>query len=97
MEKCSKIQYNRLISYCEKETFMGNFEFLLKDKDYQSFAQACIEAERSFALSTVMTAYSSRRALELAVKWMYQFDRELKIPYKDNLSSLVHAADTPYA
>lgn len=56
MEKCSKIQYNRLISYCEKETFMGNFEFLLKDKDYQSFAQACIEAERSFALSTVMTA-----------------------------------------
>lgn len=72
---------------------MGNFDFLLKDEDYATFAIACIEAERMISLSTVSTAIMSRRALELAVKWMYQFDRDLKIPYRDNLSSLVYHDD----
>lgn len=72
---------------------MGNFEFLLQDKDYQSFAQACIDAERALGMSTSLSAFSARRALELAVKWMYQFDRDLRLPYKDNLSSLIHEPD----
>lgn len=69
---------------------MGNFEFLLKDKDYQGFAQACIDTERAMNFSTIMAAICCRRALELSVKWVYQFDRELKVPYRDNLSSLVN-------
>lgn len=69
---------------------MGNFDFLQQDKDYASFTTACIEAEKTIGLSTVLTAISSRRALELAVKWVYQFDNEMRVPYRDNLSSLVH-------
>ncbi|EAC4354686.1 DEAD/DEAH box helicase [Listeria monocytogenes] len=69
---------------------MGNFDFLQKDKDYNSFSKACIEAEQAIGFSTIMSAICSRRALELAVKWVYQFDTDLRIPYRDNLSSLVH-------
>lgn len=28
--------------------------------------------------------------MELTVKWLYSSDSELKIPYQDNLSSLIH-------
>ncbi|MFR3686055.1 MAG: DEAD/DEAH box helicase family protein [Enterococcus sp.] len=69
---------------------MGNFDFLLKDKDYSAFAEPCIEAEKAMNFSTIMTAICCRRALELSVKWVYQFDSEMKVPYRDNLSSLVN-------
>ena len=69
---------------------MGNFDFLLTDKDYQGFAQACIDTEKAMNFSTIMAAICCRRALELSVKWVYQFDSELKVPYRDNLSSLVN-------
>ncbi|MGB4610474.1 MAG: DEAD/DEAH box helicase family protein [Saccharofermentanales bacterium] len=69
---------------------MGNFEFLLKVKDYKDFASACVDAENQMLVSTVSTAIMARRALELAVKWMYKYDMELRLPYKDNLSALVN-------
>lgn len=72
---------------------MGNFDFLLADKDFSSFATACIDAEKIFPISTSISALSARRALELAVKWMYQFDRDLRVPYRDNLSSLINERD----
>jgi type I restriction enzyme R subunit len=69
---------------------MGNFNFLSANKDYTLFSSACIEAERVFASSANMCATACRRALELAVKWLYSADSDLKLPYKDNLSALVH-------
>ena len=68
----------------------GNFDFLKNKKEFQSFAQACIEAENSILISPATTAILCRRALELAVRWVYSFDKELRLPYRDNLSSLVH-------
>ncbi|MBT2716971.1 DEAD/DEAH box helicase family protein [Bacillus sp. ISL-57] len=41
-------------------------------------------------VSPATCAILSRRALELAVKWVYQFDNDVKIPYQNNLSSLIH-------
>lgn len=41
-------------------------------------------------ISPSTVAILSHRALELAVKWVYQFDNDVKIPYQDNLSSLIH-------
>ena len=41
-------------------------------------------------VSPATCAILSRRALELSVKWLYSFDNDLKIPYQDNLSSLIH-------
>lgn len=72
---------------------MGNFDFLLEDKDYKSFAQACIAAEKASVISTTAVAILTRRALELAVKWIYEFDYALSMPYRDNLSTLINHSD----
>ena len=41
-------------------------------------------------ISPSSCAMLTRRALELAVKWVYRFDDDVKVPYRDNLSSLIH-------
>lgn len=69
---------------------MSNFSFLKDKKQYRSFANACLEAEKALVVSPAVSAIQSRRALELAVKWVYSFDSAAKIPYQDNLSSLIH-------
>lgn len=69
-----------------------NFDFLTKEKIYDSFSHQAIEAERALLVSPATCAILSRRALELAVRFVYSYDNELKIPYQDNLSSLVHAS-----
>lgn len=69
---------------------MSNFDFLTKNKLFASFAEASIEAEKSIGLNNVTCAILSRRALEIAVKWLYANDTDLKMPYQDNISALVH-------
>ncbi|SHE13559.1 Type-1 restriction enzyme R protein [Chlamydia abortus] len=69
---------------------LTNFEFLSANKTYASFAGACIEAEKALVVSPATCAILSRRALELAVKWLFTYDSDLKVPYQDNLSSLIH-------
>ncbi len=68
-----------------------NFDFL-KEQDgyYDLFADACIEAEKTFAAAPAMCAVGCRKALELAVKWVYAADSSISMPYKDNLASLLH-------
>ena len=68
----------------------SNFAFLKQNQPFTSFAHACDEAEKSIAISPSATAILARRALELAVKWLYASDSALKVPYQDNLSSLIH-------
>ncbi|SCH79568.1 Type-1 restriction enzyme R protein [uncultured Clostridium sp.] len=67
-----------------------NFDYLLKKKEYESFAEQAVEAERSIAISPATCAILSRRALELAVRFVYSYDADLKLPYRDNISSLIH-------
>lgn len=69
---------------------MSNFDFLKQDKIFNNFSEACCEAENGIGLNTVTCSILSRRALELAVKWLYANDNDLRIPYNDNLSALVH-------
>ena len=69
---------------------MSNFDFILKNKTFKTFAEASIEAEKSISSTNVSCAIMCRRALELAVKWIYANDKELITPYQDNLSSLVY-------
>ena len=69
---------------------MGNFDYLKKHDFYESFTGACVEAEASMIVSYGTTAILARRALELAVKWLYSYDDALTLPYQDNLSSLMH-------
>ena len=67
-----------------------NFDFLKFKKEFNSFAESSIEAEKSLAISPATCAILSRRAAELAVKWMYSFDNDLTLPYQDNISTLIH-------
>lgn len=69
---------------------MGNFDFLQKKKNFNSFNTACLEAEKSILVSPSTCATITRRALELAVKWLYTNDSDLLLPYQDNLSTLIH-------
>ena len=69
---------------------MSNFDFILKNEIFKTFAEAAEEAEKSIAVANVSCAILCRRALELAVKWIYANDRELVLPYQNNLSSLVY-------
>lgn len=76
---------------------MGNFDFLRGKKEYEVFAPAAIEAERVYATSPAMCAIGCRKALELAVKWVYSADNTMQLPFKDNLQSLIHGPDFRYA
>ena len=69
---------------------MSNFGFLKEHPEYAYFSQACIEAERVYATSPAMCAIGCRKALELAVKWVYAADNTISEPYRDNLQSLIH-------
>lgn len=76
---------------------MANFEFLKEIKEYVLFADAAIEAEKVYATSPAMSAVGSRKALELAVKWVYSADNTMQMPYKDNLQSLIHEPSFRFA
>lgn len=69
---------------------MTNFSFLKAKTEYALFAPACMEAEKIYVSAPAMCAVGCRKALELAVKWVYAADKSMKMPYKDNLQSLIH-------
>ena len=76
---------------------MTNFSFLLQKPEYALFAPACVEAEKIYASAPAMCAVGCRKALELAVKWVYAADKTMKMPYKDNLQSLIHEPSFRFA
>jgi len=76
---------------------MCNFSFLQTKPEYKIFANACLEAEKIYASVPAMCAVGCRKALELAVKWVYAADNTMQMPYKDNLQSLLHEQSFRYA
>ena len=47
-----------------------NFDYLLKKEEYADFAKQAVEAEKSLSISPATCAILSRRALELAVRFV---------------------------
>ncbi len=76
---------------------MPNFAFLEQKTEYSLFVNSAIEAEKIFSSSYAMCAIGSRKALELAVKWVYSADNTMIMPYKDNLQALVHEPSFRFA
>lgn len=76
---------------------MSNFEFLKNTKEYELFAPAAIEAEKVYVSAPAMCAVGCRKALELAVKWVYSADTTMQMPYRDNLQSLIHEPSFRFA
>ena len=69
---------------------MTNFDFLLSTPDFASFANVAVSAEKILHIDIDSCVLNCRRAMEFAVKWMYSVDRDLVMPYQDNLVSLMN-------
>ena len=69
---------------------MTNFDFLKEDKQFESFADVAISAEKLLHIDVDACVSNCRRAMEFAVKWMYSVDRDLTAPYQDTLVSLMN-------
>ena len=72
---------------------MTNFDFLLSDPQFGSFANSAVTAEKIYNIDPGACVINCRRAMEAAVKWMYSVDGALVMPYDDRLASLVDAGD----
>ena len=69
----------------------SNFSFLKDNKEYELFADACIDAENVASSAPALSVSGSRKALELAVKWLYAADEYLTLPYgRYTLQDLLH-------
>ncbi len=69
---------------------MTNFDFLLADKQFSSFASVAVAAENLLHIDADACVLNCRRAMEFAVKWMYSVDRDLALPYQDTLVALMN-------
>ena len=76
---------------------MSNFGFLTQKTEYELFAAAAIEAEKVYVSAPAMCAVGCRKALELAVKWVYAADSDITMPYKDNLQAMIHEPSFRFA
>ena len=70
-----------------------NFDYLKNDSKFSSFADVAISAEKIILMDPEASIINSRRAMEFAIKWMYSVDRDLEMPYQDNLQSLMNAEE----
>jgi type I restriction enzyme, R subunit len=67
---------------------MSHFMFL--QAEWPLVFEAAHKAEGGVHSDARASCFYARRALELAVAWLYTHDKAFKLPYQDNLSALVH-------
>ena len=72
---------------------MTNFDFLKQTPDFATFADVAISAEKLIYIDPAACVFNCRRAMEFAVKWMYSVDRDLVMPYEDNLHLLINSEE----
>lgn len=67
---------------------VSNFGFLLAE-----WPQLCADVQKAEQLVVPdprTACFYARRSLEAVIAWLYKSDPALKLPYQDNLSSLIH-------
>ena len=67
---------------------MSNFVFL--KAEWPDLFEAAAKAEALACSDARGSCFYARRALELAVHWLYKHDVALKLPYQEHLSALIH-------
>ena len=67
---------------------MSNFTFL--QPEWATLHESARKAERLVYADPRASCFYARRALELAVSWLYIHDSGLRLPYQDRLSALIH-------
>lgn len=68
-----------------------NFTFL--KEEWTGIYNSAVKAERLVRTDAGTTCFHARRALELAVDWIYEYDDGLTAPYDNQLSSKIFADD----
>lgn len=68
---------------------MSNFLPFQSDPRMEPFVSVAIAAERILLIDPSACALNCRRAMEIAVKWMYAVDGSLVMPWDDKLVSLL--------
>ena len=67
---------------------MSQFSFL--QHEWPMVFESVSRAEASVYADPRAACFYARRTLELAVHWAYKHDSDLRLPYQDNLSALIH-------
>lgn len=67
---------------------MSNFIFL--QSEWPDLHDAAIKVESLTLTDARSCCFYARRALELAIHWLYEHDSTLRRPYDDNLSALIY-------
>ena len=67
---------------------MSNFTFL--QTEWPLVFEAAHRAEASAYSDARAACFYARRALELAVTWLYKHDKSFRLPYQDNLNALIY-------
>lgn len=67
---------------------MSHFTYL--EAEWPQLHESARRAEVVANIDPRTSIFYARRTLELAVAWLYKFDRSLRLPYQDNLSALIH-------
>lgn len=67
---------------------MNNFAFL--QTEWGVVFEAANKAESAIHSDARASCFYARRALELAIDWLFKHDAAFKLPYQDNLSALIH-------
>jgi len=67
---------------------MSNFAFLAAE--FPAVHEAAVEAEGQAGVSPTAAAFFAGKAVEIAVKWAFRSDPNLKLPYQDNIAALLH-------
>lgn len=72
---------------------MTNFDFFKKEPKFDSFVDIAISAEKFILFDVEVSIFNCRRAMEMAIKWMYSVETLLERPYQDNLQTLMNTDD----
>jgi type I restriction enzyme R subunit len=67
---------------------MSNFSFI--PKTWAALAEAPIEAEQNIYHAPSYAAMLCRKSLEEWIRWLYQHDADLDLPYDTTLNALMH-------
>lgn len=65
-------------------------QFIFLQREWAAVFDAASKAEAAVNADPRTACFYARRALELAVSWAFKNDADLKLPYQDNLSALIH-------
>ena len=67
---------------------MSNFAFL--QTEWPLLHESAVKAEGMAHTDARAACFYARRTLELTVAWLYKNERELRLPYQDNLNALIY-------